>query len=345
MPEKEQASSPHRLNAVGDEISKESAAGIRTQNYLDSNKNKELKKKAVFGDPDSGRPPQNEIRLFRPSTTPQPSPPGIELPPGAIETFNTEGKRMVHWEELPNVEVEYTERPIEEQIDIPKAEPGGDTLTHEEQTNIAKFETVIALGKNWRLPISGEEQIFLSLESKITTREAAQMVADGSVERIILSTGKTAGKDRNGNEYPSEAAEMKKELRAHFTEEQVPDEKIILQDSSFDTAGDAEEDRKIVDEKGFERIALVTVFPHTIRSSRLFQNYGVNVSKTFDSLSLMEQRGHHYEQFIKEYRRSKKFLKELIVESIGTSLVYTIDPKGNKIVRKMSSKTRSREDN
>lgn len=208
---------------------------------------------------------------------------------------------------------------------------------------VPEFDAVIALGKNWRLPITGEEQIFLSTESKMTALAGAQMVAEGRARKLILSTGKTAGQDKNGNDYPPEADEMFKFLRKSYSEVQVPAEHVILQNTSFDTAGDAEEDRKIVDNLGFDRLALVTVKPHTRRASRLFKNHGVNITETIASQDLIKKRSKHHKRLVDKYYRSKKFLKEIIVESIGTVLVYTVDPKGDKIVRRMSKKTRSRD--
>jgi uncharacterized SAM-binding protein YcdF (DUF218 family) len=212
-----------------------------------------------------------------------------------------------------------------------------------EQQRRPKFDAVIALGKNWRLPISGEKDIYLSIEGKANTISGAQMVANGDAEFLVLSTGMTAGKDSNGKDYPPEANEMYRFMRRFFSEKEIPAEKVILQNTSFDTAGDAEEDKKIIERYGWKEVALVTVKPHTRRASRLFHNYGVQIAQVFASQDLLRNRSKHYDHFISKYYRSRKFIKELFVEALGTLLVYTIDPKGTRILRRLSSKTRGRD--
>jgi uncharacterized SAM-binding protein YcdF (DUF218 family) len=238
-----------------------------------------------------------------------------------------------------------------------------------QRESTSNYDAVIALGKNWRLPITGEPRIDLSLESKMTALAAAKLYKDGKVEKIIFSTGKTAGKDKFGNDYPPEADEMYKYMRRFYSEEEIPSEAVILQNSSFDTAGDAEESGKILKRHGINRPALLTIGTHLPRAKRLFSNYGIKIAGSFSSQEVLKGRNPHLDKFLHDYSwrlgikntnldprfilrmdrnrqgkpRSIRHVKEIVKEAIGTVLVYTIDPKGDKIVRKMSAKTRNRE--
>src|ERR1035437_5834978 len=199
------------------------------------------------------------------------------------------------------------------------------TLEHEHQP---EFGAVIALGKNWRLPITGGPRIDLSLESKMTALAAGQMYKDGKVGKIIFSTGKTAGKDSNGNDYPTEAAEMNRFMRIFFPLDEIPVEDVIVEAESFDTAGNAQEVKQILQKENIKNPALLTVGFHLPRSKKLFANYGVGIRKAFSSEDVLKGRNPHYEKFLSDYFWSTRHIKELGKESIGVGLVYTIDPKG-----------------
>lgn len=222
-------------------------------------------------------------------------------------------------------------------------------LSREIEERSRKFDAVIALGKNWRLPIGkdnthplgGSPQIDLSIESKMTALAAGQMYVDGCTNKIIFSTGQTAGKDKQGNYYPTEAEEMKRFMRIFFPENEIPESAIETQTKSFDTAGDAEEDKKILEREDIKNVALLSVGSHLWRSKRLFENYGVRIKKAIASQDILKGRNPHYDKLIQDYFWSTRHLKEIIKETIGVGLVYTIDPKGERL-RKATIKTRNR---
>ncbi len=87
------------------------------------------------------------------------------------------------------------------------------------------FDALVVLGKNWReYPPGKEPQKFklrLSIESKMSVLAAGEMFKEGLIDKIIFSTGKTAGK-----EYPSEGEEMIKYLKERYPD--IPEEAIIL---------------------------------------------------------------------------------------------------------------------
>lgn len=147
-----------------------------------------------------------------------------------------------------------------------------------------RFDAVVALGKNWRRNLSGvtrqefthlvrdesgkplidwennpltnkSYRIYLSLESKMTALAAGQMYVEGKAGKIIFSTGETAGKDPEGNPYPTEAEEMKRFMRIFFPKDVIPESAIELESQSFDTAGNAEEVKKCFKKKEF-RVSL-----------------------------------------------------------------------------------------
>ncbi len=206
---------------------------------------------------------------------------------------------------------------------------------------VGKFDVVIALGKNWRLPIEKNSRIHLSLESKMTTIAAGELYIQGKVNKIIFSTGKTAGKDSEGIDFLSEAEEMKSYLRNYFSIDQIPDEDIILEINSFDTAGNAEEVKKILETEKMERSLLLTVETHLERSQELFENHGVLISNSLSSESVLRQRSKWHELLVEKYHSSKKHRQEKFKEKLGQLLVATIDSKG-KWLRSLTTLTRHR---
>jgi uncharacterized SAM-binding protein YcdF (DUF218 family) len=240
-----------------------------------------------------------------------------------------------------------------------------------------EYDVVVALGKNWRRNLTGnvseqviekiyrdekgnvlhdwnnrpiikyKSRIYLSLESKMIALAAGELYAQGKAGKIIFSTGETAGKDPLGNPYPTEANEMKKFMRIYYPEHIIPEKAIIVENKSFDTAGNAEEVGKILKEKHIESVALLSVGFHLFRAKRLFSNYGVGVDHTFGSEGVLMERYPRYKRFIRGhnlihgYHRSKQYFVEAGKEIIAAGLVYTVDPKGEKL-RQKTLKTRHR---
>lgn len=204
-----------------------------------------------------------------------------------------------------------------------------------------KYDAVVALGKNWQFALEGK-RVYLSLESRITSLAAAELYLGRQIKCIIFSGGETAGNDPQGNPYPSEAEEMKKYLRIFFSEEEIPDRAIILEVNSFDTAGNAEEVKKVIRKKSLKSICLLTVTLHIPRAKKLFENYGIKILEAFSSEEVLKGRNEFYDKLIGEYDWSTRYIAELIKETVGVGLVNTIDPKG-EILRKVTAITRHRE--
>ena len=214
-----------------------------------------------------------------------------------------------------------------------------DTHTAEEQQPQEKFDAIIALGKNWRLPIEGS-RIYLSIESKITAIAAGQMYVDGRAGGIIFSTGQTAGINKEiGQPYPTEAEEMKRFMRIYFNEDQIPESAIKTEAISFDTAGNAEEVKKILEDEKLKKVAVLTIGSHKRRSGKIFANYGVSVT-AIASQDVLKNRNGHYDKFLNEYAWSTRHAKELLKETILNTLLF-VDPKGEKL-RAVTTKSRNR---
>lgn len=247
----------------------------------------------------------------------------------------------------------------------------------EEQPQIEKrrrpqFGAVIALGKNWRKdendaviphdygahlvdwngqPLTGRYVTAdLSVESKMTALKAAEMFLQGRAGRIVFATGETAGtwKDRFGHvhHYPTEAEEMKKFVRRFYTEAQIPDSAILCEDTSIDTAGNAEEvKRRFLDPLRIKNVALLTVGFHLKRSMRLFNSYGITVKQGFAS-DEMSDRGEgrissaHYERYLTKYHQSDRY-KALVSLEKKAELISRVDRKG-KLTRLITKRSRNK---
>lgn len=202
-----------------------------------------------------------------------------------------------------------------------------------------QFDAVAALGKNWRLPVEGM-RIYLSLESKMTALAAGELFVQGKVGKIIFLTAETAGNDPQGNPYPGEAEEMKRFMRIFFPEDVIPENAIEIDTHSFDTAGNAEEMKRIAERERLSKIALLTVGFHLERSMRFFESYGVRVKKGFASEKILRGRSSHYKKFFRRYFGSERYDDLESLES-KVNLISKIDRKG-KVIRLVTQVTRHR---
>ena len=196
------------------------------------------------------------------------------------------------------------------------------------------YDVVIALGKNWRAyppkhSIPGDFKLHLSLESKMTALAAARLLRDGTTDRIIISTGKTAG-----NDWLSESEEMCNYIKIR-NEDLLG--RISLEEISIDTAGNAEECKKIIDSAGYQDIAILTTRAHLLRASLLFNNYGIEADG-FTSEDVLQEcggktGGMNYRGFLGKYKFSKRSVIEQIKEkAILYPFTWTFDSKG-KLLR------------
>jgi len=119
---------------------------------------------------------------------------------------------------------------------------------------------------------------------------------------------------------------------------QVLDEQIELQDSSFDTAGDAEESGKIVHGK---RFGLLTVGFHLGSTDKLFRNFGNGSSELYTSEDVLALGSERHRKFVERYKQSKRERIRRALEYPRYALVNTVDPKGI-MLRKVTKLLRHR---
>lgn len=123
---------------------------------------------------------------------------------------------------------------------------------------------ILALGKNWELPIPDDpSHLKPSIETEITAEAAGLLFERGAGDLIIFSGGHTAGP-----EYPSEARGQRDSLRGHerFNEAAIPEEAIILEEESGSTAGNFRNVKARLEEYGVSNLILATVGYHMPRA-------------------------------------------------------------------------------
>lgn len=196
------------------------------------------------------------------------------------------------------------------------------------------YDTVIALGKNWKHPLT--DPIELSIESCITTLAAAILFKQGTVKSILFSTGKTAGKH-----YPSEAEAMYAYMRKYFSKDVIPDNACILETTSFDTLGNAVEVKKLLKEHTLQSTVLLTIGYHLPRSVHTFTSQGIPPSIALASEEVLQSFPLTEPPLpLASYFHSFRYKKEVGKEWIARLLTVTIDPTGERILRKLTTKTR-----
>lgn len=119
-----------------------------------------------------------------------------------------------------------------------------------------KFDAVIVMGRNWRgypvkRAISEDGTLRLHSATLMNCSVAADIYRKGKTEKVILATGKTAGKKFN-----SEAEAMKEYLVKRL---KIPEKDILTKHKALDTYTELDDSMKIAKEHELHRLALVTV--------------------------------------------------------------------------------------
>lgn len=193
------------------------------------------------------------------------------------------------------------------------------------------LDVLIVHGKNFGVDYTADrlrkDNFNLSTDSRISTTAAGMLYRPGL--KLILSTGVTV------KGIPSEAEAMKRYLQRKFN---VSDEDIILEEKSIDTAGNAEEVAKILRQKNFRNVGLLTVGYHKDNAVKLFNNFGVQIKKAFASEDILKERSTHHKYFVARWDVSNRVKKERGRENKRKWLLR-VDPKG-KLLRQVTSRTR-----
>lgn len=196
-------------------------------------------------------------------------------------------------------------------------------------------DLLIVLGKNIGVDSSPadirKDPSHLSADSRINVLAAGMSYKPGM--KILLSSGHTAGQD-----YPSEAGAMRRFLRLNFPD--IPDADVMLEEVSIDTASNAKEVGGMIDDKDYERIAILSTGYHVQNASTLFENYGVRVDDTVAAEDILRARSPGDERYVKAWKELDRIKKERRNEILRKLLLSTMDRKGKWLRRLVTSRTR-----
>jgi hypothetical protein len=213
---------------------------------------------------------------------------------------------------------------------------------------------IVACGKNWDVPVPADpSEIQLSLDSRLTAIAAGILYMQGAADKIVFSGGKTAG-----DACPAESAALFAELRRHFTAEQIPDEDVLQEDESFDTAGNVAHIKQWVDEGRISGVYGLTLGYHAPRLSRLAKRHGLPLLGTFASdkivgeseFAVPDLRGkpHYYGRLVLREAQEKRSVRPLVRVAAQFALegaahtLMTIDPHGTGVSRLATTRLRHR---
>jgi len=199
-------------------------------------------------------------------------------------------------------------------------------------------ELLIVHGKNLGVGSSAEDirrdRFSLSRESRFNALAAGQLWHPG--QDILFSSGVTVPG------LPSEAAAMRHYMDMIgdlHQEARVPDDNILLQETSIDTASDAQEIAKILAGRKYGRVILLSTGYHVANAAFLCEQYGVRIDNTVASEDIIRGRSAMHARLVERWRASGRIKKEYKKELVRSVLLHTIDPKG-KLIKQITQRTR-----
>ena len=139
---------------------------------------------------------------------------------------------------------------------------------------------------------------------------AAKLFRDGAADRILLGGSYIswmAGEVATEKGISSPASEMAELLLMYG----IPEEALLIQDRSLNTAEEAEEDAKILKDLGCNKIILVSSATHMRRAVPLFEKQGLTVIAAPTDYSFSD---HDWENMV---RLTPENLYTFIIPSIG----------------------------
>ena len=201
-------------------------------------------------------------------------------------------------------------------------------------------DAIIVLGKNIGVGSTQEDiqadNFNLSRESRMNALAAGMLWRPGM--DIIFSTGQTAPGTL------SEAEAMRRYMQIHFKDKDgksvIPEKNIILEETSIDTAGNAEEVALLLKDKSYQHVGLVSVGYHVKNAANLFRRYGVAIEQDFAAENIVLTRSNLHQALIKAWEKSDKVKTEEKKEKVRALLLRTVDRRG-KLLRLVTQRTRS----
>ena len=185
------------------------------------------------------------------------------------------------------------------------------------EVNQTKFDAMIVLGRNfvvgYDMKTLPQERTKLSPTSRINVLAAGIMYKQRLCDKIIFSTGYTAGSN-----MPSESEAMRQHLLKIFKD--IPEKDVLIEDVSTDTDTNAQEIRKIIDQHPeFHNLGLLTDTTHLRRAEKVFKKNGMLV-KPFDSLNVL---GEKRASVVERYVQSELYSKQARRDKLG-NIIQTI---------------------
>ncbi len=195
------------------------------------------------------------------------------------------------------------------------------------------FDALVVLGKNigvgWTREKIRKTPNFLSDRSELSVFAIGFLFKTGNFNKIILSGGKTSGAN-----FPSEARAMKDFLLKEFPE--IPEDKIILEENSFDTIENATEVKKILEDMGINQAIGLTTNEFAKRAKMVFKQEGLKI----DFLKVSDELKKLSPETFEKYKYKKNTL-EVIYENWAYLIIKT--PIIRNIAHIMIRKMRSRD--
>jgi uncharacterized SAM-binding protein YcdF (DUF218 family) len=120
---------------------------------------------------------------------------------------------------------------------------------------------------------------------------------------------------------------------------EIPESYLDTEETSIDTAGNAEEVAKMLEGLPYKRIGLVTVGFHLDNAAKLFRNYGVAIDDKHASEEVVSEIHPVFGRYVKLWSASDRVASEYRKERIR-SLMLPIDRKGRipRLVTTLSRK-------
>lgn len=222
--------------------------------------------------------------------------------------------------------------------DLPRKEGQEETEPKKEEEKVERLDAIIVLGKNigeeWDAKKIRERKYQLSPHSRLSVLAAGLLYKAGYTDRLIFSTGYTAGKGLTESGQPtlSEAQAMKNRLLRIFPD--IPEDAIELEQESLDTLGNAQKVKEILKKHNYTNVGLLTVGFHIPRAKMLFGKEGIE-AKTFASENVLKDRR---SRFLENYLESELVQKEIKKEK--TAKLIQSMPLGPQLLRMVVKLTR-----
>lgn len=137
------------------------------------------------------------------------------------------------------------------------------------------LDAIIVLGQSWLKPLKRENPQ-ISIEACINILAAVQLYLDHKTKYIIITGGKTAGKNNK-----SESEKMFEYIYTIYSKEEIPTNIFILEKEALDTGENARKTRDILKKNDFRKIGLITTSWHMKRAARIFTASHINIKQKF----------------------------------------------------------------